>query len=323
MELRVTRARRIFSDGLHNAFTGITALGDETLVTFRAGRTHISFDGVIRVIASTDRERWELRSELALEGLDLRDPKLVTHNGAGLLYCGARQEGATLQSFVALAENGMFAALQPLQGLLEGEWMWNVKSTAKGLYGAAYRSTPEGYRAGLYHGTDGVSWTRVADFPVPANEVAIDFDDNGRLWALAREDGHGSVPAICTAEPPYSAFSVTRPPVRLQGPMLRRLPGCCVIAGRRWDDERRNLRLDLFLLEDGKDIEFVCSLPSGGDTSYAGWLDIAPGVAVMSYYTSHAHKMDVGWVEQKASSDTAYAEHSTPADIFLADVQYR
>lgn len=34
-------------------------------------------------------------------------------------------------------------------------------------------------------------------------------------------------------------------------------------------------------------------------------------------------KMDVGWAEQAASTDPAHAEHSAPADIFLADVFYR
>ena len=166
---------------------------------------------------------------------------------------------------------------------------------------------------------------------MPATEVSIDFDRDGVLWVLAREDIYGAVPAVCSARPPYSTWhSVVRPPIRLKGPMIKRLMGGCIVVGRRWDlPGRRNLRTDMFWLPDGsnsidridlpdgKDIEFIRTLPSGGDTSYAGWLDIEEGSAVISYYSSHEHKMD----EPRSIASDAYPLE-TPADIFLADVSY-
>lgn len=328
MELRVTRARRIFSDGTHNAFTGIVRWGEQVLVSFRSGRTHVTFDGVIRVIAAEASRTgcWPLVTEKALPGWDLRDPKLAVFRDQVLLFCGARSETEPLRSYVCVSADGAaFGDLQPLAGLPAGYWLWAMKPCGDRLYGTAYRKADGLYQVGLVVTDDGVNWEPVADFPVPGNEVGLDFDASGKLWALVREDSHGCVPALCTAEPPYTTFqNVTRLPVRLQGPMLKRLEGACVIAGRRWDNPgRRNLRTDLFLLEDGHDLTCVRSLPSGGDTSYAGWLDVAPGRALVSYYSSHEHKMDIGWVEEDASSNTAAAEHSTAADIFLADVQYR
>ncbi len=53
-ELRVTRARKIYSDGRHNAFTGMARLGERTFVTFRSAVNHLTLDGRIRVIASED-----------------------------------------------------------------------------------------------------------------------------------------------------------------------------------------------------------------------------------------------------------------------------
>ena len=106
--------------------------------------------------------------------------------------------------------------------------------------------------------------------------------------------------------------------------MLKRLDSGCVVICRQWDwPERRNLRTDLFWIEDGQDIRRVRSLPSGGDTSYAGWLDLGKGRAVVSYYSAHEHKMDTH-VDSEATPapDPARAEHSTGAGIFLADIHY-
>jgi len=325
VDLRVTRARRIYSDGQHNAFTSIARLGDTATVAFRSATTHISFDGTIKLIQSPDMETWAVTAELALPSVDLRDPKVVAFQGQLLVFCGGR-EPSRLGSFVSLSADGQrFGAVTPLQGIPAGYWLWSIVSFEGALYGSAYTSRADEHEVSLYHSNDGVGWEKLADFPVPGNETSIDFDAEGRLWALVRDDGHGSVPTLCAAEPPYRSFaSYLRLPIRLQGPMLKRLPGVCVIAGRRWDQPgRTNLRTDLFVLEDGQDIRFVRSLPSGGDTSYAGWLDTAPGRAVISYYSAHEHKMDAPAVEdQQARRSVAHAEHTTPADIYLADVSY-
>jgi hypothetical protein len=323
MELRVTRARRVYADGRHNAFTGIARWGDRVTIAFRSATTHISYDGTIKLIESRNLETWEMLTELAQPPVDLRDPKVVAFAGALMLFCGARYADG-VRSLVSISSDGRtFPAPVPVTGVPEGHWLWSVKPLGGVLYGTAYQRQAAGYTTALYRSNDGLEWHQLADFPVPGGETAIDFGADGRLWALVREDTHGWIPALCTAQPPYRSFSsVVRLPIRMQGPMLRRLEGVCVIAGRRWDHPgRRNLRTDLFVLEDGHDIRYVRSLPSGGDTSYAGWLDLEPGRAAMSYYSSHEHSMDTPCDDsQPRSSDPARAEHTTPADIFLADV---
>ncbi|MCE5241527.1 hypothetical protein LLH23_23940 [bacterium] len=322
MELRLVRARRIYADGTHCAFTGITRYEDQVLVCFRSGVTHVSWEGRIRIIGSGDGETWTPLATLTHPDMDLRDPKLATWQGAALAYCGGRRQEGPLQSFVSIAADGRtFGPVQPLQGVPEGYWLWSVRPHGDWIYGAAYRHTS----AVLLRSADGVGWEQVAPFPIWGNEVSFDFDAEGRLWALVREDWQGCVPALCVAEPPYTEFaSVRRLPIRLQGPMLKRLEEACVIVGRRWDEPgRRNLRADVFVLEDGHDLQYIRALPSGGDTSYAGWLDDGPGRGLISYYSSHEYKMDVDWADEAASTDTAVAEHSTPSGIFLADVRYR
>lgn len=48
---------------------------------------------------------------------------------------------------------------------------------------------------------------------------------------------------------------------------------------------------------------------------------MAPGRAIVSYYSSHEHKMDVPIGARP--KDSAEAEHTTGADIFLADISYK
>ena len=44
---------------------------------------------------------------------------------------------------------------------------------------------------------------------------------------------------------------------------------------------------------------------------------------MVSYYSSHEHKMDEPIENDEVfRRDGAHAEHTTPADIFLADVSY-
>jgi len=87
--LRITRARRVLSDGNHKAFIGITRPGEATRITLRIGTTRMPSDGTVRVIASTDLERWEVLEEKTRDGSGLRDPGPVTHNGQALLHRGA------------------------------------------------------------------------------------------------------------------------------------------------------------------------------------------------------------------------------------------
>jgi len=40
MDVRVTRARRVFADGKHNAFTGIATAHGKVFITFRSAENH-------------------------------------------------------------------------------------------------------------------------------------------------------------------------------------------------------------------------------------------------------------------------------------------
>ena len=326
MDIRVTRARKIHGDGRHNAFTGIEEAFGRTFVAFRSASTHMAPDGSIRILSSADREVWKTVANVREPGADLRDPKLVEHGGSLKAYFARQAPKTPRKMMMAESVNGReFSEPMPVRGIPEGHWLWHVREHGGVLRGAAYRREGGMHIAALHASEDGLNWTLVQEFPVPGNETYLDFDAEGTLWALLRDDLFGCVPTLCRAEPPYRHCDwVRRLPMRLQGPMLKRLEGGCVIIARQWDEPGwLHPRTDLFWLADGKDPERVCTLPSGGDTSYAGWLDVAPGRAVVSYYSSHEHAMDLAHGDESVfGRDPEEGAFPKAADIYLADVSY-
>jgi len=325
MELRITRARKIYSDGGHNAFTGLYASEDITMVTFRSAATHLSIDGRIKVVASSDMENWDLIADISCEGADLRDPTLMAFKDDIFLYCAKCVPGASRECCAYVyTKGGGFGEMKTLNGLEEGDWLWFSRALGDCAYGTAYKKTEHGYRAALYSSRDALSWSKIQDFPVEGgNEVSLDFDEGGIMYALVRTDHDDCIPSLCVAEPSYTDFKVTQLPMSLNGPMIKRLEGGCVIACRQWDAPgRRNLRTDVFWLGDGEPLRFIRSLPSGGDTSYVAWADVGEGKALASYYSAHEHKMDDPH-DIVNPDDEANAEHTTAADIYLADISFR
>jgi len=321
MEIIVTRARKIYSDGKHNAFTGIARFRDKTYICFRSGQSHITLGSTIKVIASGDHEDWSVAAEkgVVAENVDNRDPKIAAFKNNLLVYypesTRTKPEGPDkkLRFMTFRSEDGEnFGEPQQVQGLPERVWLWWVAPREGKLYGAGYG----GGRRLIAASDDGINWSVLTDLPVEeGNETSFDFDPDGSMWTLTREDSLGYVPTVCVLEPPYTEVKRKfRLPMRLQGPMIKRLPGGSVIVCRQRDRTPpgvRHTRTEiLWLPDDTEDPQRVCVLPSGGDTSYAGWADVGEGKGVVSYYSSHEHEM-------------AIPSHlSRPADIFLADVSY-
>ena len=79
--------------------------------------------------------------------------------------------------------------------------------------------------------------------------------------------------------------------------------GNFLIAGGRREILDNDPKAVLYWLEEDKLIEAL-ELPSGGDCSYPGFLEIDPGHALVSYYSSHEGN----------------GEPPFPAAIYVADI---
>ena len=56
---KLVEVRKIWDQAPHNAFTDLVRFKDRWFCVFREGKGHVSPDGALRVITSTDGEKWE------------------------------------------------------------------------------------------------------------------------------------------------------------------------------------------------------------------------------------------------------------------------
>ena len=89
---KLVEVRRIWDQALHNAFTDLILFDDRWICVFREGRAHVSPDGALRVITSTDGRDWKSTALVTSAKYDLRDAKITVTpkgelmlNGAGLI----------------------------------------------------------------------------------------------------------------------------------------------------------------------------------------------------------------------------------------------
>jgi hypothetical protein len=328
MELRVTKTNRIFADGKHNAFPGAVFFKGAYYISFRSGSDHISFDGSITVIRSEDLKNWEVSAEIHMDSIDLRDTAMIAHDGRILLYTGYRAENLKKrQTAIYSSCDGVSFKKEKDCDALCDYWLWSVVFFNGEFYAAAYTICDDYFyrhKASVFKSANGVDFDLLCEIPAPGGEPSIDMSPDGTMHVLVRNDKNGSFPHLAKAKAPYNEFySCEVVPVNLQGFILKRMKDSYVIIGRTWDyPGRRNLRTAIYVLEDNKLLRNINVLPSGGDTSYAAWIDTEPGKAILAYYSAHEYCMDCEF-DQDLKNDPAAAEHNSGADIYLASLCYK
>jgi len=123
----VVSTAKIWDKGKHNAFTDLIRWNDKWYCTFREADAHVGGDGLIRVLTSSDGEKWESVAGITEKGIDLRDPKFsVAPDGRLMIVAGGSvDEGKTLkgrQPRTMFSKNGADWTA-PKRVLTEGEWL--------------------------------------------------------------------------------------------------------------------------------------------------------------------------------------------------------
>ncbi len=289
---RLVNVARIWDQSKHNAFTDLLRFDKQWFCVFREGTAHVSLDGALRVIKSKDGQHWTSAARITSDTADLRDAKLTITPDNRLMLSGAGAQHDTShykhQSLSWFSNDGTkWSDAHPIGE--KDNWLWRTTWRAGVAYGVGYttHNSPE-QLVKLFHSRDGMSFDVLVDrlfttgYP---NESSLVFEPTGKCYCFLRRDAGSKTGQLGTALPPYSDWQWRDLGVRIGGPHLLRLPDGRLIAAVRLYDQR--VRTSLCWLDPVNDqlTEFL-TLPSGGDTSYAGlvWYDDQLWV---SYYSAH------------------------------------
>ena len=292
---RLLDVRRIWDKARHNAFTDLTRHQGKWYCAFREGQSHVCDTGKLRIIASADGQTWEPVAQMAWDGGDVRDARLTVTAEGHLMLNGAVRllkpvRGQTHQSVVWLSSNGT-TWRGPHRIGDPNVWMWSA-AWHKGVgYSVGYSTAAKRFIR-LYQTRNGEAWTRVADDLFPggtyANETSLVFLPDDTCYCLLRRDSHGGTAQLGKAAPPYGQWAWSDLGVRIGGPKMIRLPDGRFLATVRLYDKRVRTGLCHVDIQNSR-LEEILTLPSGGDTSYAGMV-FHQGVLWISYYSSHEKK---------------------------------
>lgn len=294
LKATLIESRRIWDKGNHNAFTDLIRFKGRWFCTFREGKGHVSKDGSIRVLTSTDGKDWTSAALIENPKADLRDPKLNVTPDGQLMLTGTDSwhgdEAVRRQTKVWFSKDGE-TWTEPREIADPNYWLWRVTWHKDTAWGVGYLVKGERFLR-LYRSEDGKSFTtHVADMEAPGspNETKILFNDDGSALCLLRRDP--MVGMLGSAKPPYKEWTWQPLDKRIGGPDMIRLPrGKLVAVVRLYDGGARSSVCEI-QPDAGRVIELL-KLPSGGDTSYAGMV-LHENLLWISYYASHEGKTSI------------------------------
>jgi len=302
----------IYDPGCHCAFTDIIRWHGRIYVTCREAVNHsVHLSGQVVVLGSANHGRtFQVHARLAMDGYDLRDPHFfVAGNRLGLAMPswivpdpaqGIPERVRTCH--LAQSDDGIHWDLRRSTSL-DAKAAWRPQTGPDGLlYTAGYEvsSIPAQDRVALYRSADGWDWEFVSAIyrEDRANETDLAFTPAGELFALVRREVDPHTPILARSKPPYTEWTHVACDRFLKGPLLVCLPdGSLLAVGRSREPmdphpaagsggyQTRGFRVDPATGA----MEYLFTLPSGGDTSYAGYCQLDEATALISYYSGHGH----------------------------------
>lgn len=298
-DAEIVEIHKIWDEAPHNAFTDLVRFKGEWFCAFREGKAHVSPDGALRILASSDGKKWKSVARLTSSTSDLRDPKMsvTPEDRLMLIATGAMHQPATArhQSMVWLSGDGTTWDAGHAVGDPDF-WLWRVTWHKETAYVVGYSTNPDrkARTIRLYRSRDGARFEAVAtniiskEFP---GESTLRFLADDTALALLRRDGETFSAQLGTARPPYTEWKWKDLGKRIGGPNFIQLPDGRFVAATRLHDGAVRTALSWLDPQAGTLKEFLV-LPSGGDCAYAGlvWHD---DLLWVSYHSSHEGKTSI------------------------------
>ncbi|MBM3800941.1 MAG: hypothetical protein FJW26_01375 [Acidimicrobiia bacterium] len=306
-KVAVSAVRRVFHNGEHNAFTDLCRYRGQLYLTFRScpDGHMVHPTASIIVLRSPDGGKWDEAHRFRVEQRDTRDPHFLVFKGKLFVYTGTWYTGKSSPpresydlnqhlGYAAWTEDGTrWHSPILLEGTF-GHYIWRAAvlgekaylcGRRKPAFEITSRGEPASVEALMLESDDGLIWRKKGVFQESSgDETAFLFEPDGSVLGVGR-DGGGKEARLLRSRPPYANWQRTSLDRSIGGPLLTKWGKRYVVGGRK-KTEDRGPKTSLCWLADDRLTEFA-ELPSGGDNSYPGLVEMSPTRALVSYYSSH------------------------------------
>lgn len=303
-----------------------------TYMAFRTAPTHFAAQrSRLVVLSSEDRVRWTRETEIAL-GTDVREPRLLVFQDRLLVYFF--EAGTDWMRFepknILVSEKKAEGWSEPVVVYEGGYVVWRVKAygarsymsiyNGESLYGAG--DTPSDVR--LLVSADGYHWepafAKAQVDEVGAEEADFEFDDEGNLMAVVRQEVRGGS-MVCTAKKDnLGEWECHFSPYKVDSALLFKHGGDFYVIGRRnvagpcdrgltffgeivqhawnmalYSMTRKRTALYRIDLEEKRMVPLF-DFPSKGDTAFAGMVPLDESSYYVVNYSSPIDGVDWPWL---------------------------
>ena len=312
-DVTVSEVRRAFHNGEHNAFTDMIRWKGKIWLTFRScpDGHMVHPTSSILVLSSVDGEEWKEEHAFSVARRDVRDPHFLLFDGKLFIYTGTWWTGdATLPredyninqhlGYAVYTDDGeSWSEPTQLEGTY-GHYIWRAATHDGKAYLCGRRkqhyseqdesenAPPRIVESAMLESDDGLVWKFHSLFQsTGGDETAFLFEDDGSLIAVSRSGGQPA--QLVKAGPPWREKTLTDFDAYLGGPLLTKWGAAYLVGGRRNTDN--GPKTTLYWLE-GDTLKQFAELPSGGDNSYPGFVELDNGDGLISWYSSHEKDED-------------------------------
>jgi hypothetical protein len=332
--VEISDIRRAFHNGEHNAFTDLCWFQDLLYLTFRScpDGHMVHPTSSIFILRSRDRgTTWEEVHRFSVPQRDTRDPHFLVFRERLFVYTGTWFSGTTtlpredydLNKHLGFAawtlDGSSWTSPVMLEGTF-GHYIWRAAVSGdkaylcgrrKPLFEVTARGEGRRVESVMLESDDGLVWrTRSVLQSLNGDETAFWFEQDGSALALARH-GEGKEAFLLRSSAPYDAWARTDLDRAVGGPLLTKWAGRFVIGGRKTLPPE-GPKTSLCWLS-GNSLKEFAVLPSAGDNSYPGLVELSPTEALVSWYSSHETGADGQPVTAIYLARMTLAEASTGA----------
>jgi len=265
----------------------------------------------IIVLRSEDGDQLQQVNQFSVLSRDTRDPHFLVFQDrlfvyTGTWYCESRYPDSEKRDVndhlgygVWTTDGENWNGPEMLEGTY-GHYIWRAATFGDKAYLCGRRKhefaeVPRSVgrkitESAMLESDDGLIWKKRALFQEQqGDETAFLFEQDGSVVAVVRRGRDNA--ELCRSKPPYTNWQRTDLGQYIGGPLLAKWNDRYMVGGRKRTEDGQ-YRTALWWLV-GDQLHEFAELPSGGDNSYPGFVQLSKTRALVSYYSSH-EKNDAG-----------------------------